>query len=97
MDRLVEEAISGDELETAIRQTQAQFAYSTESVTNQGYGIGFSAIVSDTDWFESFLDNLAAVTVKDVQRIAETYLVRRNRTVGHYVPMPGEPRSTHRR
>jgi zinc protease len=86
MDRVLQEPISTDELEVAIKQTQAQFAYSTESVTNQGYGIGLSAIVNDTDWFESFLDNLANVRVEDVHRAAQTYLPRRNRTIGHYIP-----------
>jgi zinc protease len=86
MDRVLQEPISSHELEVAIKQTQAQFAYSTESVTNQGYGLGLSAIVNDTDWFESFLDNLANVHVEDVHRVAQTYLSRRNRTVGHYIP-----------
>jgi zinc protease len=90
IDRMCREPISTDELEVAIKQTQAQFAYSTESVTHQGYGIGFATIVADTDWFESFLDSLATVTVEDVHRAAQTYLPRRNRTVGHYVPEEDE-------
>jgi predicted Zn-dependent peptidase len=64
---------------------QGPFAYSSESVTNQGSGWLFVG-GADTGWFESFLDRLAAVTVDDVGRVAETYLARRNRTVGHYVP-----------
>jgi zinc protease len=96
IDRICREPISTDELEIAIKQTQAQFAYSTESVTHQGYGIGFAAIVADTDWFESFLDQLAMVTVKDVHRAAQTYLTRRNRTVGHYVPEEGKADLAHR-
>jgi zinc protease len=86
VDRLLEEPISDGELQTAIKQAKAQFAYSSESVTNQGFWLGFSSIVADVDWFESFLDNLTAVTVEDVHRVANTYLSRRNRTVGHYVP-----------
>jgi zinc protease len=87
MERVLREPISEDELKTAIKQARAQFAYSSESVTDQGFWLGFSAIVADTDWFGSFLDNLAAVTVEDVHRVANTYLPRRNRTMGHYVPL----------
>jgi zinc protease len=87
MERVLREPISEDELRTAIKQARAQFAYSSESVTNQGFWLGLSAIVADADWFGSFLDSLAAVTVEDVHRVANTYLPRRNRTVGHYVPL----------
>ena len=86
IDRIVHEPITAQELHTAIKQAKAQFAYSSESVTNQGFWLGYSSVVADTGWFESFLDCLAAVTVGDVGRVAEAYLARRNRTVGHYVP-----------
>jgi len=86
MDRIAREPIAGRELHTAIKQAKAQFAYSSESVTNQGFWLGYSSVVADTGWFESFLDHLADVTVDDVGRVAEAYLTRRNRTVGHYIP-----------
>jgi zinc protease len=86
IDRIANEPIAGQELHTAIKQAQAQFAYSSESVTNQGFWLGYSSVVADTGWFESFLDHLAAVTVDDVGRVAQAYLARQNRTVGHYVP-----------
>lgn len=86
IERVLQQPITEDELATAIKQAKAQFAYSSESVTNQGYWLGYSAVVADTDWFESFLDRLESVTVEDVHRAAHSHLPRRNRTVGHYVP-----------
>ena len=86
MDRILAEPISEPELQTAIKQSRAQFAYSSESVTNQGFWLGYASIVSDTAWFEGFLDSLASVTVEDVSRVAAAYLPRRNRTVGRYIP-----------
>jgi zinc protease len=38
--------VSEAELAKAIKQTKAQFAYSSESVTDQGYWLGFSEIVA---------------------------------------------------
>ncbi|MCK4899509.1 MAG: hypothetical protein KAS38_12065 [Anaerolineales bacterium] len=38
------------------------------------------------DWFTSYLNNLAAVTPDDVQRVAQTYFLPQNRTVGVYIP-----------
>ncbi len=86
MDRVLEAPISQEELESAVKRTQAEFAYSSESVTNQGFWLGYSSIVADTDWFQTFLDEVEAVTVEDVHQAAQSYLTRQNRTVGHYTP-----------
>ncbi len=86
IQRVIDEPISEAELAKAIKQTRAQFAYSSESVTDQGYWLGFSEIVADVAWFESFLDRIASVTVDDVQRVARTYFGRTQRNVGWYVP-----------
>jgi predicted Zn-dependent peptidase len=63
------------------------FAFSSESASNIGFWLGFSEIVADTDWFFRYLDSLAAVSVEDVQRVAQHYLAKTRRTVGHYVPL----------
>lgn len=86
IQRVIEEPVSEAELQKAIKQTRAQFAYSSESVTDQGYWLGFSEIVADVSWFLGFLDKLAAVTVADVQRVAQTYFKPSLRNVGWYVP-----------
>ncbi|MEJ2520889.1 MAG: hypothetical protein P8Y91_11180, partial [Desulfuromonadales bacterium] len=54
-------------------------------VTNQGFWLGYSSVVADVDWFEMFLDQLEAVTVEDVHRVANAYLPSANRTVGYYL------------
>jgi zinc protease len=90
IERVVAEPVSEAELAKAIKQTRAQFAYSSESVTDQGYWLGFSEVVADVGWFESFLDKLAAVTVADVQRVARARLQPKLRTVGWYIPAGGE-------
>lgn len=85
--RLLEQSVTEAELQTAVKQAKAQFAYSSESVTNQGFWLGWSEIIADTGWFTSFVERLAAVTVDEVERVARAYLPSRNRTVGHYVPL----------
>jgi zinc protease len=86
IERVLQEPVSEAELHTALKQAKAQFAYSSESVTNQGFWLGWSEIAADTSWFASFVDRLAAVTLDDIRRVAQAYLPRRNRTVGHYLP-----------
>jgi zinc protease len=84
--RLADEPVTQEELTKAIKQAKAQFAYSSETVTGQALWMGFSEIFADYGWFESYIENLSAVTVEDVQRVAQTYLKPSNRTVGWYVP-----------
>ncbi len=80
------EPVALEELIKAIKQTKAQFAYSSESVTGQALWLGFSEVFADYTWFENYVVNLSQVTVEDVQRVAQTYLKPSNRTVGWYVP-----------
>jgi zinc protease len=84
--RLRDEPIQESELEKARKQTRAQFAFSSESVTSQGYWLGFSSTVADLSWFETFLDRIEAVTAADIQRVAQRYLQPFTRTVGWYLP-----------
>jgi zinc protease len=84
--KIQEEGVSQAELEKAIKQTKAQFAYSSESVTNQAYWLGFSEIIASTEWLDSWLEQLTAVTTEDVQRVAQNYFAPHKQTVGWYLP-----------
>ncbi|MFP3896252.1 MAG: M16 family metallopeptidase [Anaerolineales bacterium] len=84
--RLQDEPVQEEDLEIAIRQAQAHFAYSSESVTGQALTLGFLEMLDDHRRMEGILDELAAVTSEDVQRVARTYLTEDNRVVGYFVP-----------
>lgn len=84
--RVRSEPISQAELEKAIKQARALFAYSTEGVSGQSFWLAFSENFDSYAWFETYVDRLSAVTVADVQEAAEKYLSPRRRTVGWYVP-----------
>jgi zinc protease len=86
VDRVKQELVTQAELDKALRQARAQFAYSSESVTNQAFWLGYSEVVTTAEWFVNFTDALAQVTVADVQRVAQAYLRRENAVVGWYVP-----------
>jgi zinc protease len=89
IERIRSEPVSADELAKAVKQARALFAYGAESVTNQGYWLGHTELFDSYRWFDSYLERLGAVTVADVQRAAQQYLPRTNRTVGHFVPAAG--------
>jgi zinc protease len=74
------------ELERAVKQARALFAYGSESITNQAFWLGFAEMFATYDWFTTYLDRLAAVTPEDVQRVAQQYLRPQQRVLGIYQP-----------
>jgi zinc protease len=75
-----------EELERALKQARAIFAYGSESISNQAFWMGYAEMFATVDWFNTYLDRLAAVTPEDVQRLAQTCLRPQNRTLGVYLP-----------
>jgi len=88
--RVQEEKVSAEEVARAVKQARALFAYGSESITNQGFWMGYAEIFADYDWFLTYLDRLAAVTPEDVQRVAQKYLQKKSRVVGTYLPVAQE-------
>jgi zinc protease len=84
--KIQQEGVTPAELQKAIKQTKAQFVYSSESVTYQAYWLGVSEILASTAWLDTWLDKLTAVTAAGVQRVAQTYFTPAKQTVGWYVP-----------
>jgi zinc protease len=79
--------ISEQEFAKARKQAKALFAYDSESVTSQGFWLGFAeTLVGDYKWFDSFLDKLMAVSLDDVKRVCADVFQPNKRVVGWYVP-----------
>ena len=90
IQRVKEEKVTKEEITRAIKQARALFAYGSENITNQGFWLGYAEMFADYGWFETYLDRLSAVTVKDVQRVANEYFKPQSRVVGIYVPLDGK-------
>jgi zinc protease len=88
--RIQDELVEEGEIARASKQARAIFAYGSENITNQAFWMGYAEMFADYNWFLTYLDNLAAVTPDDVQRVAQQYLLPRSRVVGTYVPSGGE-------
>jgi len=86
IERVQNETVSEDEVARAIKQARALFAYGSENITNQAFWMGYAEMFADYDWFQTYLDRLAAVTPADVQRVAQQYLRPGSRVVGTYLP-----------
>jgi zinc protease len=90
VERLQDAPPPQNDLERAVKQARALFAYGSESITNQAFWLGYSEMFATTQWFTSYLERLSAITPQDVQRVAQNYFRRQNRTVGVYLPESAE-------
>ena len=92
IDALRAGSIREEEFEKARKQAKALFAYDSESVSSQGFWLGFSeTLVGNYAWFDDYLDRLMAVTLDDVQRVAADIFDPNKRIVGWYVPTGSSP------
>jgi zinc protease len=89
-ERMASGDITIEEFEKARKQAKALFAYDSESVTSQGFWLGFAeTLVGDYEWFDTFLDKLMSVTLDDVRRVSAEFFRSSRRTVGWYIPSGG--------
>ncbi len=86
IQRLQDEPVSEAEIQRAIKQSRALFAYGSENITNQAFWLGYAEMFASYSWFTGYLEHLNQVTPADVQRIAQTYLASNRRVTGVYLP-----------
>ena len=86
ISRMQESPPAREELQRAMKQAQALFAYGSESITNQAFWLGFAEMFAEYEWVRSYVERLADVAPEDVQRVAMKYLQPQNRIIGTYLP-----------
>jgi zinc protease len=86
VDDLTRTPITDDELERV--RTQWLNDWAQGFTDPERVGVALSEAIGNGDWRLYFLarDRMRAVTLADVQRVASSYLVADNRTLGTYLP-----------
>lgn len=85
--QLRDQLITSEELERAKTQLKAGFILSNREVENQASQLAYNQIVTgDYCFSDRYLAGLETVTPEDVQRVAQTYLLPAQRTVGFFEP-----------
>jgi len=84
--------------ESELKRVQALYLNRFEKMMSDPaqFGIRLSESIAEGDWRLLFIlrDRVAAVTVADVQRVAETYFKESNRTLGLFIPTQNPDRAT---
>lgn len=86
--RLLDGEISQEEIERARQQIIADDYFGRETAENQAANYGHFAILSEIGDSESFVDNIRAVNLEDIRRVASEYLNDNNLTIARLEPRP---------
>lgn len=84
LSRITSGELSIGEIERAIKQARALFAYGSDNITNQGFWMGYASSFADYQWFAEYLTRLSSVTPSQVLKTARKYLHADHRVVGIY-------------
>jgi predicted Zn-dependent peptidase len=92
VERLQREEVPARELERVINRLDASLIRSLQSNAGLASQLAyFEAVAGDWRYILGIRDRTAAVTAKDVRRVASTWLVKQNRTVARLVPASTPP------
>jgi zinc protease len=78
---------SAFELQKAKNQVEADFIMGQDSIFAQALLLGRFEAIGDWRLKDRYLPGIQAVTAEDVRRVARTYLVQENRTIGVLLPV----------
>ncbi len=84
VDQLLTKTPSQNELEIALKQARANFAYSSDNITNQAFWMGYTPSFADYAWFKDYVHRLQAVSVEDILRVSRKYFDPAHRVTGVY-------------
>ncbi|NIQ39639.1 MAG: insulinase family protein [Proteobacteria bacterium] len=88
LERLRREPVGDEELAKAKTQLEAAFTFGQDSLFYQGMLLAQYEIAGNWRQIDDYLPAIQRITSKDIQRVANRYLVRDNRTVGILIPLP---------
>ena len=92
VEKLIADGVTDAEVAKVRRQVKAGHVFSTEGVTSLARYLGQYEMAHSWRTFETYVDDLMRVEPEDITRVAKTYLVENNRTVGWFLPTPGASR-----
>ena len=88
--RITAQELSQREIDRAIKQASALFAYGSDNITNQGFWMGYASSYADYQWVVEYLTRLSSITPSQVLKTARNYLLEDQRVVGVYRAKSGQ-------
>lgn len=88
--RIRETMVTQEEIDRAVKQARALFAYGSENITNQAFWMGYTEMFDSYEWFSNYVDRLQAATPGTLLQSAQKVLDPSTRVVGIYIPEGSE-------
>jgi zinc protease len=87
LNRVRREGITDAELTKARAQLKARLVFDHESITDIAHQLGYFETIASVDSFLESPSRIAAVTLDEVSKVAQTVLIDSNRTIGWFEPL----------
>lgn len=86
LEVLAKKGLSEKELTKARNIISAEFVFGNERISDLAYNLGYYETVASYKKLDTYLDDVARVTLEDIKRVASKYFTRENSTVGLSLP-----------
>lgn len=90
INHLLDAPIAQVDIDRAVKQARALFAYGSENITNQAFWLGYSEMFAHYDWFLNYVEQLNSVTPAKLLETAQKIMPANHRVVGIYLPQGGQ-------
>ena len=84
--QIIKEGIKQKDLNRAKAQINANVAFSRDGSYAVASALNEAIAIGDWTFYSTFMDNIKKVSRKDVQRVAEKYLIEDQSTTGWFIP-----------
>ena len=88
--RLQTEPLPTEELQKVKRTIAADFIFEKETTSGLAHALGEYEILHTYDYFNTYVEHIGTITPDDIMRVAQTYLIENNRTLGWSLPQHPE-------
>lgn len=89
-DKIIKNGVSREEFKRAKAQIRADAAFSRDGSYSVASNLNEAIAVGDWTYYTTFLEKIEKVKVKDIQQVAEKYLLEDQSTTGWFIPKEKE-------
>lgn len=82
-----------NELETTKKRIRSSFEFNRDGTFRLAYLLGYYETVDSFDFVDNYVENIQKVSIDDIKKVAEKYLVLSNCSIGYFIPSHAETRS----